>query len=745
LSSTSVLVVTLVRSGLAEYQTQTGKRPDDEVGEEAYGKGKDGFLATARKRFERAMAAESMNRSMAVDDLKFKNGDQWPEQIKQSRILEKRPCLTINKMKTFVHQITNDQRQNRPAINVSPVGDGSDPETAKMLKGLIRQIERQSNADVAYDTGFDNAVSNGWGYWRILTDYEDDETFDQVIKIERIRNPFRVYLDPDSQEPDGSDAKWGFISDLIPKSEFKANWPDADQCDWDATGVGEEFRHWATQTHIRIAEYFCYKPAGKRKLLALSDALGGGTVFEEELSDLIKDSIKLNPGLVLKSREVNVEKLMWHKITAKDILEENDWLGKWIPIVKVIGDEVDIDGKVSLSGLIRDAKDPQRMLNYWETHKTELIALQPKAPFIMEEGQVEGHEQRWKEANTKSYPYLLYKGSTIGGKPAPAPQRQVMPALSPGLVQASQEASQHMQAVTGIRFDATLNERMYDESGKALRELKRVGDLGNFHYVDNLARSLRHTGRILVDLIPKVYDTPRVLTILREDDKEEQVQIDPNQEQPFIAEQQTQEGKTRSLYNPKLGKYDVAVTIGPSYATKRAEAADSMLLFMKAVPQSGQFIGDLIAKNMDWPGAEEIGARLAAMLPSHLQNMSIGKFPPEAQSMIQSLKSQLEQMTGEHKQALAMLGDKEADRQIEREKIAKDFEAKLTKIAADMQTAMLDMQAAQEEKNQGQIEKIAADFEAKVFKVVSDMQIKREQMEADKEIAKLQPKATANA
>lgn len=660
-------------------------------------KGGDGeaeFLKIAKERFARAIAAESENRSNGIDDLKFKNGDQWPAQIKAQRSSERRPCLTINKMKTFVHQITNDQRQNRPSINVSPVGDKSDPETAKMLKGLIRQIERQSSADVAYDTAFDNAVSNGWGYWRILTAYESDTSFDQVIRVMRIRNPFRVYLDPDIQEPEGSDADWGFISDLIVREKFKAQHPKADPVDWADVGLGDEDKWWSTQTHVRIAEYFCYEMRS-RKLLALNAAISGALVFEDELPEDMREAIRQNPALVVNEREVSQKTLKWYKMTGREILEENEWLGKWIPIVKVIGDETDVDGKVSLAGVVRDAKDPQRMYNFWTTAETELIALAPKAPWVMEEGQVEGHEQRWKEANNKSFPYLLYKGTSIAGKPSPPPQRQPFAGPPAAVVNAKMSAAQDMMAVTGIRFDSTLAERTYDESGRALRELKRVSDIGSFHYVDNLARSLRHTGRIFIDLIPKVYDTKRVLTILREDDKEEQVEIDPRMEQAR-GEGKTEDGRVRSIYNPKVGEYEVAVTIGPNFATKRIEAAESMLGFMKAVPQSGPVIGDLIAKNMDWPGAEEIAERLAASLPPNLQKMSVGKFPPEAQALIQSLTGQLEQMQQQHNQALAMLGDKEKDRQIERDKINADYaaqtektvktwEAQMTKIAADMQ------------------------------------------------------------
>jgi cell division protein FtsB len=719
---------------------QTDRKPDEDDYDEKTEQGQDVKIAKIVKRFNRAESQESRNRQMAVEDLRFKAGDQWPEQVRASRTLEKRPCLTINKMKTFVHQITNDQRQNRPAINVSPVGDKSDPETAQMLKGLIRQIERQCNADVAYDTAFDNAVSNGWGYWRILTDYEDDDTFDQVVKIARIKNPFRVYLDTDSEEPDGSDAKWGFISDMIPREEFKEMFPDAHDYPWEEGGIGDEYKNWSTSSHIRIAEYFCVENE-ERKLVHLAN---GHVGFEDELDESLKDAERVD------ERDVQQRKIKWYKLTAKEILEEQDWPGKWIPIVKVIGDEIDIEGKTNLAGLIRDAKDAQRMYNFWVTSETELIALAPKAPWVMEEGQIEGHEQRWKEANNKSLPYLLYKGVNLAGKPAPPPQRQQFAGPPAGVVQAKISAAQDMQATTGIRFDATLQERTYDESGRALRELKRTGDLGNFHYVDNLSRSLKHTGRILIDLIPKIYDTPRVLTILREDGSEERVKVDPNLQTPH-GQRQTHDGRLERLYNPKLGDYDVAVTVGPSFATKRAEAADSMLAFMKAVPQSGPLIGDLIAKNMDWPGAEEIGSRLASMLPPHLLDKKLDQLPPEAKALVSSLMQQMQQLKQEHDKAVAMLGDKEKDREIDRmsvmndrESIAKDYEAKMTKVQADFEAKIAALQVKMAEGNgQGahtehQLAKVQADFEAKVAQMQLQFHTDLLKMGKDLQIAQMQ-------
>ena len=678
---------------MADYSTdqkltaQTGpSAPDDKMPQER----DDGdFLVVARKRFDRALVAESDNRKSAIDDLKFKNGEQWPQDIRTDRTLQKRPCLTINKMKTFVHQVTNNMRQNRPSINISPVGDKADKNTANMLKGLIRQIERMSSAEIAYDTGFDSAVSNGWGYWRLLTEYEGDKSFNQVIKIIPIRNPFRVYLDPDHQMPDGSDAKWGFISDLIPREEFEALYPDADPVPWDQGGQGDDsFKDWSTQTHVRIAEYFCFEPT-KRTLLSLAD---GFTGFEDELPEGAQTLIRSEGGkeLIKAEREVEVQKVMWSKITAHQVLEDNDWPGENIPIVKVAGDIIDIEGRVNYAGLIRDAKDPQRMKNYWATAKTELIALAPKAPWVMEEGQVEGHEQRWQQANQKSYPYLLYKGTSIAGKQSPAPQRQPFAGPPAGVIEAEQSSEQDMMGTTGVRFDATKSERIPDESGRALQQLKSLGELGSFHYTTNLVHSLKYTARQLIDLIPKIYDARRVVTILREDDTEEQVTIEPKLQAPFQTRPGPM-GKVEKLYNPSIGKYDVAVTIGPNFMTKRMESAENMMDFMKAIPNSAPIIAGPIARNMDWPGSEEIADRLDATLPPQVlqKNLeSMGDIPPQAKAIIGSQAMQLKQAQQQIQMMGKELEDTRAERMLENKKIDKDFEAKLLKIGADIQMAV---------------------------------------------------------
>jgi len=638
------------------------------------------LLARMRKRFTRCMESEAKNRAEALDDLKFKAGQQWPADIAAQRNFDKRPCLTINKIPTFTRQITNDGRMNRPTINVSPVGGKGDQEAALMYTGMIRAIEHDCAADIAYDTAFESAVDIGFGYVRLLTEHESEDTFNQVIVIRRIRNSFTVSLDPDRQEPDGSDSKFGFVSDLLTREDFEDDYPDAQPVPWVAGGVGEDMKLWNTQTHIRIVEYFEIS-SRTRTLIALAN---GHTGYEDELHEDVKTAIANGWVEVLKRRTVQVPQWYWIKATAVEVLKRKKWMGKWIPIVEWVGNEIDLEGKVVRKGVIRDAKDPQRMYNYAKTSETELWALMPKAPYIMEEGQVEGHQAQWKQANTKSYPYLLYKGTDVNGKPAPPPQRN-QPMGPPAAILASvQGAAEDMQAVTGIRFDATKGERLFDESGRALRELKRVTDIGSFHYIDNDQRSKRQVGRILVDLIPKIYDTPRTITILREDGKDETVGIHPTMGTAY-AEQRDAKGMTRKIFNPTVGKYGVTVTIGPSYASKRIEAADSMMQFVKALPQTATLIADLIAKNQDWPGAEEMATRLAKALPPNLLTPDQKDVPPQIQALLQSMDAQIKQLGQERQQLVAQLTNQDKDRQIMMDKINRDFEAKVLKIAADSQ------------------------------------------------------------
>lgn len=655
-----------------------GTKVDREEGKPEKEESDADILARVRKRFKLCVAFESDNRKAGLEDLKFKAGDQWPAGVATQRNTDRRPCLTVNKIPTFIHQITNDQRQNRPTINISPVGDKGDVDAAKMYRGLIRAIERDSCADIAYDTAFDNAVSNGFGYFRIVTEFESAESFNQVICIKRIRNPFTVYLDPDHQEPDGADSTYGFVTERISRDEFKDKYPDADPIPFTELSIGDTYKDWVDAETIRVAEYFEIKHK-KKRLVKLENGWSG---FFDDLSDTVKDQIKSKRVLIDHERETEVPEVMWYKVTAKDVLERNKWLGKWIPIIPVIGNEIDIEGKVKLSGLIRDAKDAQRIYNFGVTAEIELVALAPKAPWVVEEGQIEGHEQEWKAANTKNYPYLSYKGTSVGGRPAPPPQRQQLVGSPQGWIALKQGAAADMMATTGIRFDPTQSDKRVDDSGVAIRELRRSGDLGSFQYVDNLARSLRNCGRQLTDLIPKIYDAKQIATILREDDSEDRVMINNDLEVAYkeVPDPKNPNKKIK-MWNPSMGKYACTVTIGPSYATKRIEASENMMAFAKAMPNAAAMIADLIAKNQDWPGAEEIAARLAKAVPPQLLTPNQKDVPPQMQAFIQNLESQLTAVSQQLKAAMAALNDKNEDRAIAMDKISRDFDAKILAVA----------------------------------------------------------------
>lgn len=613
-------------------------------------------LREAQERLQTVLNAEGENRQAAEADLKFAAGDQWPVDVRNERELEARPCLTINKLPAFINQITNNQRQSRPQIKVHPVDGGADVEKAKVITGLIRHIENNSSAESAYDTAFDFAVRMGWGYWRIVTDYVDDNSFEQDIFIRRIRNPFSVYFDPNSSEPDGSDADYCLISDWIGRDKFKERFPDAQSNDLGLVGQGDAAPQWLAGDAVRIAEYFRYERQ-RDNLLLLED---GTVTYESDVRAAVERGVMV-PG-IKQSRPTHKRVVLWSKLTFADELETKVWPGKFIPVVPCYGVENFIDGKRELHGIVRFAKDPQRMFNYWRTAETENLALAPRAPWLVAEGQIEGYEQMWDYANVKSFPYLPFKQTDSTGQPAPRPERIAPPIQPTGLIQAALEASDDIKSATGI-FDASLGARGNETSGRAIVARQRQGDTANFHFFDNLTRSLRHTGRILLDLIPKIYDTRRVIRVLGEDQQPQVVVLNDPQVGPSGAIEDV-------LNDVTIGTYDVVMDTGSSYQTRRQETVDFFTQLAQSNPQIWQIAGDIIVKNMDIPGAQEIAERLQKLLPPPLQQ-GPKDIPPEVQGMMQQAQQQMQQMQQYISQceqqlqaANAQLQDQSADREL---------------------------------------------------------------------------------
>lgn len=597
----------------------------------------DDFLSIARDRFQQSAEAENSLRSLALDDLRFYSGEQWPDNVKRGRELDKRPCLTLNRMPQFVHQVTNEIRQNKPAPNVSPVDDTGDKETAEIFQGLIRHIERQSKADTARSYAAFYAVVAGRGYYRIVTEYADPKGFDQEIYIKRIKNPATVYFDPACQEPDYSDARYAFIVEDLTRDEFKQQFPNAKDYsaeDFRSLGDGQQLWRMSEDT-IRIAEYFT-RTIEPVPIAMLQD----GSVLP---------LANVPPGAsVVAQRTSEMPVVKWSKIDGCQILQkQSKWPGQWIPIIVVLGEEYDIDGKTQLSGMVRNAKDPQRMLNYWESAKTELIALAPRTPYMVAEGQVENHETEWAQANIRNYPYLQYKPRAVGNELVPPPQRQVYEPPIQAITIAEAGAVESLKAATGI-YDASLGNRSNETSGIAIRQRQSEGDVANFHYVDNLTTAITHEGRILVDLIPKIYDRPgRVVRILGEDGSEKSVPVNaPFQRQqgngpPILNPGQFDPRELTKLYDLGAGRYDVAVNVGPSYATKRQQSADSMLQFAQIAPQMVPMYADLLVKAMDWPGADAIADRIR---PPGIPQEGEPPIPPQALAQLQQLQQQNQQL-----------------------------------------------------------------------------------------------------
>ena len=642
-------------------------------------------LATARSRLDMAMSCYSESREDENDDLKFYAGSpdnhwQWPADVLatrgavQGQTINARPCLTINKLPQHVRQVTNDMRQNRPGAKVIPVDDKADIQVAEIFNGMIRHIEYISDADVAYDTACENQVAYGEGYIRLLTEYCDDDTFNQDIKIGRVRNSFSVYMDPTIQDPTGADAKWCFITEDVTRDDYERMYPDAAPISTlQSLGVGDQsISNWLNEDTVRVADYYYvdYDTA------TLNLYPGNATAFEGTPED--KD-LRAVYGKPKRSREADRPRVRYCKINGYEILEQNEWAGKWIPVIRIVGNEFEVDGRLYVSGLVRNAKDAQRMYNYWVSQEAEMLALAPKAPFIGYGGQFEGYEDKWKTANTNNWPYLEVNPDVTDGQGAalPLPQRAQPPMASSGLLQAKSGAAEDIKATTG-QYNASLGQGGNERSGKAILARQREGDVGTYHYGDNLTRGVRHIARQLIDLIPKIYDTQRIARTIGEDGETDMAKIDPDQPMPVREIRNADNIVIDTIYNPTIGKYDVVATTGPGYATKRQEALAAMGQMLQGNPQLWAVAGDLFVKNMDWPGAQEMAKRFAKTIdPKFLSDDQASPELQAAQQQIQAMGQQMEQMAG-------ML-DNVKSSEIARTNEIKEFEAMVKAYAAETQ------------------------------------------------------------
>ena len=604
-------------------------------------KGDDRILAEAKQRFTHCEAWESDFRKAFLDDIKFAHADAvnmyaWPNAVRRNRDIDERPCLTVNKVHQHNLHIINNAKQNKPSIKIRAVGGEASFEAADIFEGIIRRIEYQSNAQAAYDTATDYQVNGGIGYWRVITAYSSEEispeAFEQDIFIRRIKDPMNVYLDPDINEIDGSDARFGFIFDNMPIEEFNKKYPKYKNPPI-TTSLGESGNTWVTIDHVRVAEYY-RRVDHKKTIVAFTDPQTGEIrvldkkdIPKELLEPLMEDS-------ATKTREITAPEIEWYLLAGDEIIERNIWPGKYIPIVRIIGEETIIDGELDRKGHTRALLDPQRIYNYWTSSAVEYVALQGKQPFIGAAAAIEGYETYWETANRINYSILPYKNMDDEGNVIPPPQRDQPPQMASAYIQGMQVAANEMQMVSG-QYQAVMGEPSNETSGKAISERQRQGETATYHFIDNLAHGIRHTGKIILDLIPKIYDTPRVMKIMAENGDESVIHLDPKAARAHEIQKAKLTAEVKTIFNPNVGRYDVQSDIGPNYGTRRQEAFNAFSQIAAQSPQMMSIVGDLLFKSADFPGAEDIAERLQRMVPA--QALGEGA-PPEVIALQQQVQ-----------------------------------------------------------------------------------------------------------
>ena len=578
------------------------------------------ILDTIKKRYRTAVDGWNYIHEDALSDLRFAydvDGGQWPDEIRQDRA--GRPMITVNKLLKFIRQLRGEGKMNRPTMKVIPVDDLADVKMAELYNGLINQIEYLSSADVAYDTAYMNAVSASMGFFRIITKYENEFSFNQEILIKRISNLFQVKYDPAAREFDYSDADYCFIDEWMTKKDFKAAFPDAEIQDFGQNQRGQNYQGWFEEDRVLITEYY-YKEKKKIKIGMVEIALPDGRVNRGviELTNDVRKRLEEDPrSRLLQERDSETIQVKWKKVTGAEVLEETDWPGKYIPVIPVFGDEIVVNGRKYYMSLIRGAKGPQQMYNYWSSCATETVALAPKAPYVVATKQVEGLENEWNEANRKNRMILRYKHIPGLQKPSREPQTQVPAAIVAMMQNTAFELEDHLG-----RYESSKGAPSNERSGIAIQSRIAQSDKGTFTFVDNFARALIYSTRQLIDLIPKIYDTQRALRVRGEDGSERIENVNVNTGRIDVA------GRPEVLNDLTVGKYDLIATTGASFSSRRQELRQSLLESLQYAGPYAPVILPFIFKYSDSPEAEEIAT---AIKEFGMQGSQAGQGGPNGQ------------------------------------------------------------------------------------------------------------------
>jgi hypothetical protein len=651
---------------------------------------KDGFFARMRRQFAEASAGGwDLWRYAAVRDTEFLLGEHWDADDLAKRQRDKRPALTVNRLPECVAQVENETRQQRIEIKVLSLNDGEEAKkTAEIQTDLIRTIQRKSQSRVSSNTAIRHQLTAGLGWLRVGTQYASDDPtrpdcFDQDIVLLPVSNQFAVYFDPSASEFDLRDARYMFVASSMSREAFRSAYPNSEAASFDEGATGDlGLSDWISRDAVRIVEYFYVEDVPTKVYLTI----GQQVVTEAEMVTLPPEA---RPAIVAQ-RTIRTPKVHYCKATAVDVLEQTEWLGNRIPLVPVWGEVTHLNGKVDARGIVRNAISSSQMMNFWLTAATEKFALSSKAPWVMAEGQDEGHPE-WSRANQESYAYLTYKPVTAGGQLAPPPQRmEIEPAIQ-GMVQMFGVFDQQFRSTTRL-YAASLGDTGPERSGRAIVAQRNQSAIANLNYSDNLLLALQSVGEIILSLIPKIYTRERLVSIIAADGSDRQVWLN----KPFT------EGGLDRIYDVTTGRYHVTVVAGPSYETKRQEAASAMVDMAKADPVLMQAAPDIVYSSMDWPMASEIAERRKKMLPPELQDKPEGEaqqIPPAMQAQMAALMQQNQALTAALNEAAEELSSKRMDI---------DSKERIAAINAEVKLIIEEMKA----NNQASLALMTADMQA---------------------------------
>jgi len=619
----------------------------------------DPIIMEAKKRWDRCAEWESPSRERFLDDIRFANGDsdngyQWPNAIRRAREVDARPVLTMNIIRQHNLQISNQARKNKSSIKIVPQGNGATFQSAQIFKNIIRRIENMSSAQDIYTLARNFQIDAGIGYWRVVTRYMNENTFDQDIYLEPVNDPLSVYMDPDIKQKDGSDATFCFVFDNVPKTLFEEQWPQyRDVIGQNALSVGSGDSDWISRDYVRVCEYF--------RVVGVDDLLVSFIAPDGTRKSILKS--KLTPNMygiikdpMTKTRPVQVKQIEWYLIAGDQIIDSTIWPGKYIPIVRCIGEETTIDGIMDRKGHTRYMKDSQRMFNYNASSQVEFVALQGKTPWVASAQAIEEYESMWNTANTSNHSVLVYNGFDDSGNAITAPVRTQPPTASPAYQQGMDTAFNQMMMTSG-QWQNSMGMMGNERTGAAIQGRQAQSETAVFHFQDNYESALVFTGKILIDLVPKVYDTRRVIMIQAENDEDMEVVIDPRAQAAFMQQQQSIQQASLNIFNPNVGEYSIAPSVGPSYGSKQQETRDALSLILTQAPQLVPIIGDILMASMDFDKSQEAAQRLKRLVPP----AALGECPTATEQQLQAANQSLTESVTEllnqnAKQELKLVG-----------------------------------------------------------------------------------------